>query len=233
MRLRALNKHVAFILRELPFAEAMARLDAEEPPKRLLKPLLSCLCSGEEQVKWFAVSAMGRAVAALAAREFEDARVVMRRFMWMLNDESGGIGWGVPEAMGEVMACEPGLAREYGHILVAFMREDGFFLELEALQRGLMWGLGRMAAAGSDNRQLLLKHEADNYILPYLQSADAVVRGLAVRAAGLFGCPAAQDDLQTLCNDKAEFTLYDNGRFRPVSVGSLAAQALRQNEPQG
>ncbi len=233
MRLRALNKHVAAVLRELPFAEAMSRLEAEEPPKRLLKPLFSCLCSGDEQVKWFAVSAMGRAVTALAAKELEDARVVMRRFMWMLNDESGGIGWGVPEAMGEVMACEHRLALEYGHILVAFMREDGFFLELEALQRGLMWGLGRMAAASRDNLRLLLKHEADNYILPYLQSADAVVRGLAAWAAGLFGRPAAQDDLRALCNDRAEFTLYDNGRFRPVSVGLLATRALRQNAAQG
>ncbi len=233
MRLRALNKHVAAVLRDLPFAEAMIRLEAEQPPNRLLKPLFSCLCSGDEQVKWFAVSAMGLAVAALAAKKLEDARVVMRRFMWMLNDESGGIGWGVPEAMGEVMACEPRLAREYGHILVAFMREDGFFLELEALQRGLMWGLGRMAAASGDNLRLLLKHEADNYILPYLQSADAVVRGLAARAAGLFGRPAAQDDLRALCNDRAEFTLYDNGQFRPTSVGFLATQALRQNASQG
>ncbi len=232
MRLRALNKHVAAVLRELPFAEAMTRLEAEEVPKRLLKPLFSCLCNADEQVKWFAVSAMGRAVTALAVRELEDARVVMRRFMWMLNDESGGIGWGVPEAMGEVMACEPDMAKEYGHILVAFMREDGFFLELEALQRGLMWGLGRMAAVGGDNLRLLLKHEADNYILPYLQSADAVVRGLAARAAGLFGRPAAQDYLRALLNDRAEFPLYDNGRFRPVSVGLLAAQALRRNVSQ-
>ncbi|VAW36428.1 HEAT [hydrothermal vent metagenome] len=226
MRLRALNKHVAAVLRELPFSEAMARLQAEEPPKRLLKPLFSCLCSVEERVKWFAVSAMGRAVTALAGKELEDARVVMRRFMWMLNDESGGIGWGAPEAMAEVMSCEPRLASEYGHILVAFMREDGFFLELEPLQRGLMWGLGRMAEAGGDNLRLLLKHEADNYILPYLRSADAVVRGLAARAAGIFGRPAAQDYLQALRNDRAEFTLYDNGRFLPVSVGLLAAQAL-------
>ncbi len=229
MRLRALNKHVAAVLRELPFSEAMTRLEADEPPKRLLKPLFSCLCSGEEQVKWFAVSAVGRAVTAMAVKEFEDARVVMRRFMWMLNDESGGIGWGAPEAMGEVMACEPRLAVEYGHILVAFMREDGFFLELESLQRGLMWGLGRMAAASSDNRRLLLKHEADNYLLPYLRSADAVVRGLAARAAGLFGRPAARDDLRALCNDRTEFTLYDNGQFRPTSVSLLAAQALRRD----
>ncbi len=233
MRLRALNKHVAAVLRDMPFAEAMTRLEAEEPPKRMLKPLFSCLCSGDEQVKWFAVTAMGRAVTALAAKELEDARVVMRRFMWMLNDESGGIGWGVPEAMGEVMASESRLALEYGHIIVAFMREDGFFLELEPLQRGLMWGLGRMAAASRDNRRLLLKHEADNYILPYLQSADAVVRGLAARAAGLFGRPAAHDVLRALCNDRAEFTLYDNGQFRPTSVGFLAAQSLRQNASQG
>jgi len=40
----------------------------------------------------------------------------MRRLMWNLNDESGGIGWGNPEAMGEILACHEALANEYAPI---------------------------------------------------------------------------------------------------------------------
>jgi len=36
--------------------------------------------------------------------------------MWSLNDESGGIGWGAPEAMGAIMARHTGLADEYANI---------------------------------------------------------------------------------------------------------------------
>jgi hypothetical protein len=46
---------------------------------------------------------MGEVMAHLADKDMESARVIMRRLMWSLNDESGGIGWGAPEAMGEIV----------------------------------------------------------------------------------------------------------------------------------
>jgi hypothetical protein len=77
----------------------------------------------------------------------ESARVVMRRLMWNLNDESGGIGWGSPEAMGEITAGHPGLANEFACILVSYINPAGNFLEHESLQRGSLWGVGRLAHA--------------------------------------------------------------------------------------
>ena len=142
--IRALTRQVNDWLQSPSLEQALAAV-AKIPPEKALKPLFSCLCSCDQEVKWHAVSAMGRTVATLAGQEMETARVVMRRFMWMLNDESGGIGWGVPEAMAEVLACHGALAAEYTHILVSFMREDGFYLELPALQRGLLWGVARLA----------------------------------------------------------------------------------------
>jgi len=57
---------------------------------------------------------MGRVVSSLAEKDMESARVVMRRLMWNLNEESGGIGWGCPEAMGETMARSAPLAWNTG-----------------------------------------------------------------------------------------------------------------------
>jgi len=86
-------------------------------------------------------------MATLADADMEAARVVMRRMIWQLNEESGGIGWGMPEAMGETMARHEGLAQEYAHMLVSYIQEDGNFLEHVPLQRGVLWGLGRLAQA--------------------------------------------------------------------------------------
>jgi len=44
-------------------------------------------------------------ISNLTEKEMESARVIMRRLMWSLNDESGDIGWGAPEAMAEIIAC--------------------------------------------------------------------------------------------------------------------------------
>lgn len=159
---------------------------------------------------------MGRVVAALAAAELEDARIVMRRFMWMLNDESGGIGWGVPEAMAEVMACQRDMATEYAHILVAFMREDGFYLELPALQRGLMWALGRLAASSPENRDLLLAKDVAKYLPPYLDADDTQVQGLAIRVAAILEGRDVAQSLRDQADKFSGITYYDNGYFLPL-----------------
>ncbi len=145
----------------------------------LIHPLFSAISSTDQREKMHGIKAFGQTMHRLAEQDMEAARVVMRRFMWMLNDESGGIGWGVPEAFGETLACHKGLAEEYTHILVAFMREDGFYLELESLQQGLMWGVSRLAEV---EPKLLLSKKADHYLKVYLQSTDSVVRRLAEEA---------------------------------------------------
>lgn len=193
------------------------------PRPQVLKVLIAALCHHDPQVRWRAVSAMGPVVADLARQDLEPARVVMRRFMWSLNDESGGIGWGAPEAMAECLVHHPGLAEEYGHILVSFMREDGFFLEYPPLQRGLMWGLGRLAAT----RPALLREKgADLYLLPYLDSPDPEVRGLAARALGLLGAAAARPSLEKLNGQPEPVTFYQHGRLLRATVGELAGEAL-------
>ena len=97
---------------------------------------------------------MGQVVSNLADTDMESARVVMRRLIWNLNDESGGIGWGSPEAMGDIMACHQRLAEEYHRLLISYVRPEGNFLEHPQLQKGLLWGLARLArsTAGAGER---------------------------------------------------------------------------------
>ena len=117
------------------------------PLKRVVNPLFSYIQSCDERIKTRAVAAMGKVVAALADQEMEAARIVMRRLMWSLNDESGGIGWGAPEAMGEIMAEHEGLAREFHKILISYVDSEGNYLEYAPLRQGAVLGLKRLFKA--------------------------------------------------------------------------------------
>lgn len=217
MRERALKKKITVLLESGDLGAVLALRNTYQN-YQLVNPLIGCLCSTEEMSKWLAVSALGQIVAGIAEGEMEAARVVMRRFMWMLNDESGGIGWGVPEAMAEVMACHGGLAGEYAHILVANMREEGNFLELPMLQRGLIWGIGRLAGVRAD---LLNKHKAGQYLVQYLDSADPEVRGRAVWALGQLGV-AKPALLADFVDDHALVTIYQGHELKSYTVSALA-----------
>ena len=193
------------------------------PPTKVINPLIGALCSNNQTVRWHAITALGPVMSDLADKDMEAARIVMRRFMWSLNDESGGIGWGAPEAMGEIMALHDKLAEEYGHMLVAYMREDGFYLELPQLQQGLMWGLARFAMVNPD---LLKANNVVNYLLPYLDSNDPAVRGQAAWALGLLQAREATKSLEKLVHDPARVTIFLNRNFVSETVGSLAHKAL-------
>ena len=218
---RSVKKQLFDLLNQGDSDKALAEM-GRLPPRQIINPLLSFIQSGNEKVKWGSVKAIGHVVGQLADRDLEAARVIMRRLMWTLNDESGGIGWGSPEAMGEIMAIHRGLAQEYAHILISYAREDGNYLEHEGLQRGLMWGIGRL----SETRPELVRESAGLF-LAYLESRDAVIRGLAVRLMGLLRVKEAQPVLQTLAEDESAIALVIENRLAATRVKDLAAEALK------
>lgn len=195
------------------------------PGPQAVNPLFSFFYSKEEIIRWRAITAMGAVVAQLADSNPEAARVIMRRLMWNLNDESGGIGWGSPEAMGEIMARHDQLAKEYHLILISYMDEEGNYLEYEPLQRGVLWAVGRLAHARPD----LLSAYA-HLLVPYLSSSDPNLRGLAVWAAIPMDTQGIRTHLKHLVSDNTTVRLFLNDNFKKQKISQLSSQAL-SNRP--
>lgn len=217
---RQLKAKIRKLLLQQDIKSGLAQIGSM-PARKVINPLFSFLCSMEPVLKWRAVMAMGEVVAGLADTDMESARVIMRRYMWQLNDESGGIGWGCPEAMGEIMARHKNLAAEFWRILISYIRPDGNFLEHEALQRATLWGVGRLAHA----RPLLLKNSV-GYLHPYMQKDDPYLRGLAAWACGPLRNKITETILESLKEDDARLDVFLDGRLKPCTVGELAEQAM-------
>jgi hypothetical protein len=217
---RRLKKILPALLKNEAFEKSLEEI-CLMPARRVVNPLFSFFYNTDELVKWRAVTAMGVVVARLAHENIEFARIVMRRLMWNLNDESGGIGWGSPEAMGEIMARHEGLAKEYACILVSYINEAGNFLEHEMLQRGVLWGLGRLA-----HKRPELVRDAAAYLGPFMRSKDADHRGLAAWVAGAIPSKMTESLLKHLVTDEARINIFINMNLEERSVGQLADEAL-------
>jgi hypothetical protein len=191
------------------------------PARQAVNPLFSFFYSTNELIKWRAITAMGAVVSHLAEQDMESARVVMRRLIWNLNDESGGIGWGSPEAMGEIMARHFRLAEEYAFLLVSYVNEQENYIEHPILQRGVLWGLGRLA----HSRPRLVKHAAP-FLPTYMQSEDAFHRGLTAWTAGALDGGLTKPLLQHLSDDKAVINIFIDMHLIECTVGQLAREAL-------
>jgi HEAT repeat protein len=223
---RQLKKQVLELLRSTQWNAALAALTTM-PARQVVNPLFGLLYHGEPLVRWRAVSAMGAVVAGLADQQMESARIIMRRFMWNLNDESGGIGWGSPESMGEIMARHPGLAREYAAILVSYADPEGNFLEHPGLQQGVLWALGRLGRAQPE-----VARRAAELVLPFLQqSDDPILRGLAVWAVQPAVNEALRPELEPLRGDHRSLQIYIKDALVSRTIADLVARALQTGLP--
>jgi len=219
---RVLKGKIFELLKSTDFDLALEEL-SRLPPRQVINPLFSFLHNSDENIKWAAITAIGAIVAKLADEDMEGARVIIRRLMWNLNDESGGIGWGSPEAMGEILARHEGLAREYVHILLSYTKNGGNYLEHDILQRGLLWGIGRLCQV----RPELVKGAA-SHLTAYLNSKDAAIRGLSAWVMGLLGIEEARSGLDLLTEDEADLPVYIGRRGIKCQVKGLAKEALER-----
>ena len=217
---RQLKREFYRILEKENFDQGLDEI-RQWPPRQAVNPLISFLCSMDEQIKWRAITAIGKVISDLAESDLESARIVMRRFIWNLNDESGGIGWGCPESMAEIMAQNKILAGEYSDILVSYIQPEGNFIEHEVLQRGVLWGVGRLAHTRPQYTQ-----NAAAFLLPYMHSEDPNLRGLAIWALIPHVAEEVLPQLKQLVKDPSEFMLYQNRQLNRLSVGQLAQSAL-------
>ncbi len=174
-----------------------------------------------------AAAALGLTIARIAEIEPESARNVVRRFMWHMNEESGNIGWGIPDAFAETLAASPLLAPTYASILISYIMDlghDDNYCDNDVLRRSCYWAVGRFAMANPN-----LAEKSRPWLLHGLADADSPCRGYAAWALGklppnLMDAPALRKLAQSGNDDICE--IYELGEIHPATVSNLAAQTL-------
>lgn len=214
---RKTRKKVFRILDEYNRSEAMELL-AQIPDEQLTGHLFSHFYNSDERIKFRSTAAMGQLAARIFSKNPEKARIILRRIMWNLNDESGGIGWGSPEAMGEILKFTAPLRDDFGSILLSYLDPGGNFIEHEMLQRGVLWGVGTYLEAAPDVMDARLLSQ----VSAHLHSDDPVKRGYAVRTllnANQFDCSRVPEHI---VSDHEMIDIFTGWNFIPTRISDMA-----------
>ena len=217
---RSLKKKTLNLLQHKDFNKCIKKICAL-PLRQVINPLISFLYSNDQHIRWRAISAIGVVVNGIAEKEIEASRNIIRRLIWNLNDESGGIGWGSPEALAEILAQNSNLANEYSKILLSYINPCLNLIENKDLQKGVLWGIGRLALVRPELIELQMPHLA-----PFINGEDAELRGLAVWILSALSITPAADIIDKLILDKGKLSIYYEGHFTDYIIGNLVKKLL-------
>lgn len=222
---RTAKKQILSLLERPSLSEIFDGLEAY-PLKVIANPLFSAICSSNEQIRWNGVFAFGFFASKLAVIDLEQVRIVMRRFLWSLNDESGGIGWGAPESMAEIMYQLQPMRDEYLHMLLSYIQEDGGelcqdgnFIELPQLQRGVLWGIMRLSEKYPD--EILARIDPEHFE-HYLDSPDYHVIALTIHCLRWLGVANFREKIASFQSSPAIVQIRNTHEFVEESLGDIA-----------
>jgi len=117
-------------------------LEIAETRKSVLSQLTALTYDENSTINNNAIQATGLAARLIAGRDPEYIRNYLLRLFWLLNDESGGIGWRAPELIGEILHHCPQF-NQFFPMLISLLD-----LEEEDAPRfcaGTLWAIGRVA----------------------------------------------------------------------------------------
>ncbi len=187
--------------------------------RRVLSALVRLAYDKETLVGWRAILAIGKVATIFMENNYTFLRETVRKLLWSLTDESGGIGWSAPEILGEIISADPRKMADLVPIIAEL-----FSVEEETFRPGVLYALMRIA-----EKEPGLVQPFHGIILSGLKEKDPLAKVYAIKTIRLlkgYLAKAQMEDLnQALCNckdDKSEAWIYENDGFSSVVVGDLA-----------
>jgi rubredoxin len=185
--------------------------------------LISLAAELDEITRWRAIKGLGLVTARLYRIDPEQARRVLRQLIWNLNEESGGIGWGMPEAFGEILARQPDLAREYACILTGYLVNPENCLDHEPLQQGLVWALGRVKEFAPEDRESIKRA-----LFTLLKQAQGGLRTMTVWTLGELGAWEALPLLDDLPTGEQMITVMTGDEVKTIAFSEVVDRTKKR-----
>ncbi len=206
------SKHEVERLVRKKKVDMLSRMALED--KLVLRKIQRLLYSADPESRWQAVVVLGQVAAAIANHDPSTVGDLLRRLLYSAND-SAAASWGAIETVGEIIRNQPSI---YG----SFLRHLLGLLGDEPSRSAILWAVGRIGEVHPN----LVRNSAFFSIFDLLTSDDPVIRGHAAWALGRIKAMEAKKAISKMCEDHADFYLFDGENLVFTTVGQVAKEAL-------
>lgn len=160
-----------------------------------------------------AVEALGKVAVLYDPDDLEILRKTIGRFFWMMNDESGNVGWYSAESIGEVLHNVPALIPEYAHMLPSFLIEEPF-------EKGTRLAIARVAQVDKSPFDIPTVKK----LVQSLEDLKPDIRGSSLIALKALQTENIEERVKMLRDDDSEIQLYNfaTGNLDKVTIAELA-----------
>lgn len=117
-------------------------LEVAEYKNGILSQLTALTYEDDTTISNRAIKASGLAARVIARRNPEYVRNYLLRLFWLVNDESGSIGWRAPELIGEILHRCPQFDQFFPMLISLLDLEEE---DAPRLRAGTLWAIGRVA----------------------------------------------------------------------------------------
>jgi hypothetical protein len=203
--------------------DAVASLVKEN--RRALAILVRISYDKETLAGWRAIKAVGIAAKALVKTDHEFLRETVRKLLWSLSDESGGIGWSAPELLGEIVSADP---KRFSDIvpLIAQVYE----VEEEVFRSGVVYALALIAETAPEQvavcQKIVIMSLADKNPLVKIYGLELVERlWQTASRENLWSSEyrgRVMDLVESTNLDQKEAWVYKNNGFIRLEVGEIS-----------
>lgn len=186
--------------------------------RRVWKFLQYNLYQTDEKLRWHTIEA----IAVLLHTQWnlgqqEKVKEYIRRLIWSISDESGGINWSAPQTIAETVATIPQLSEPYINIMI-----DRSFSEPALVNSGL-WGIGRLGNRAKQSVELF----KDTILASFLVEEPERL-GLVAWATGRTRFKLAVPYLQSLIRRQEVVRIYVPPYFVEKLVADWANDAIAE-----
>ncbi len=189
--------------------------------RKVLSVLIRLAYEKETLVGWRAIKAIGKVASVFVNNNYDFLRETIRKLLWSLSDESGGIGWAAPEILGEIVSADPEKMADIIPLIT-----EVYYIEEKVFRPGVLYALKRIAET---NPGAVVPFQ--QVVLDGLSEKEPLARVYALDLVGLLNGRIMQENVErvrntvaNLLNDQSEAWIYRGTGFYGIVVSDYAKE---------